>query len=101
MAAGNIVVHHVRSFFMSTMTDLNDLLLEQLKDLYNAEGQLTKALPKMAKAATNPELKQAFETHLAETRGHVSRLEQVFEALGEKAKGKTCHAMKGLIEEGA
>jgi ferritin-like metal-binding protein YciE len=84
---------------MVALNDLNDLLVDQLKDLYNAEGQLTKALPKMAKAATNPELKQAFEKHLAETEEHVSRLEQVFEAIGEKAKGKTCAAMKGLIEE--
>jgi len=85
---------------MVALNDLNDLLIDQLKDLYNAEGQLTKALPKMAKAATNPELKKAFETHLAETQEHVSRLEQVFETLGERAKGKTCAAMKGLIEEG-
>jgi ferritin-like metal-binding protein YciE len=84
---------------MVALNDLNDLLVDQLKDLYNAEGQLTKALPKMAKKATNPELKQAFEKHLLETQEHVNRLEQVFEALGEKAKGKTCHAMKGLIEE--
>jgi len=86
---------------MVALNDLNDLLIEQLRDLYNAEGQLTKALPKMVKAATNKELKQAFEKHLAQTQEHVSRLEQVFEELGEKAKGKTCHAMKGLIEEGA
>lgn len=84
---------------MVALNDLNDLLVDQLKDLYNAEGQLTKALPKMAKKATNPELKKAFETHLAETQQQISRLEQVFEALGEKPKGKTCHAMKGLIEE--
>jgi len=83
------------------MNDLQDLLVDQLKDLYNAEGQLTKALPKMAKAASLPELKQAFEKHLAQTEEHVARLERVFESLGEKAKGKTCHAMKGLIEEGS
>lgn len=85
---------------MVAMNDLQDLLVEQLQDLYNAEGQLVKALPKMAKTATNPQLKQAFEAHLEETQGHVSRLEKVFESLGEKAKGKTCHAMKGLVEEG-
>ena len=85
---------------MAELTTLDDLLLEQLKDLYNAEKQLTKALPKMAKAASNAELKKAFQTHLAQTEGHVERLEQVFESLGEKAKGKLCHAMKGLIEEG-
>jgi len=82
------------------MNDLQDLLVEQLQDLYNAEGQLVKALPKMVKSASHPELKQAFETHLHETQGHVSRLEKVFELLGEKPKGKTCHAMKGLVEEG-
>ena len=76
-----------------------DLLLEQLKDIYNAEAQLTKALPKMAKKASSPELKQAFEKHLRETEGHIERLDQVFESLGEKAKGKTCAAMKGLVEE--
>jgi ferritin-like metal-binding protein YciE len=86
---------------MVALNDLNDLLLEQLKDLYNAEGQLTKALPKMAKAAKDPQLKQAFEKHLAQTQEHVARLERVFESLGERAKGKTCHAMKGLIEEGS
>jgi ferritin-like metal-binding protein YciE len=85
---------------MVAMNNLQDLLIEQLQDLYNAEGQLVKALPKMAKAATNPDLKQAFQKHLAQTEEHVSRLERVFEALGEKAKGKTCHGMKGLIEEG-
>ena len=82
------------------MESLQDLLLEQLKDLYNAEGQLVKALPKMAKAATHPKLKQAFTSHLEETKGHVERLKKVFDALGETAKGKTCKAMKGLIEEG-
>ena len=86
---------------MVALNDLNDLLIDQLRDLYNAESQLTKALPKMAKAATNPELRTAFETHLKQTEEHVSRLEQVFESLGEKAKGKTCYAMKGLVEEGS
>src|SRR5205814_7512672 len=80
---------------------LQKLYINELRDLYNAESQLTKALPKMAKAASSPQLKQAFEKHLDQTQEHVSRLEQVFEALGERAKGKTCHAMKGLIEEGS
>jgi ferritin-like metal-binding protein YciE len=79
---------------------LQELLVEEVKDLYNAEGQLVKALPKMAKAASSPDLRRAFETHLRETENHVQRLERVFEALGEKAKGKKCHAMEGLIEEG-
>ncbi len=82
------------------LESLRDLLVEQLQDLYDAEHRITKALPKMAKAATSPELKAAFEKHLAETEGQVTRLEQVFEWLGEKAKKKTCQAIKGLIEEG-
>jgi ferritin-like metal-binding protein YciE len=80
---------------------LKDLYVEELRDLYNAENQLIKALPKMAKGASSDELKEAFEKHLEQTKGHVQRLEQVFEELGEKTKGKTCQAMKGLIEEGS
>src|SRR5258707_404868 len=83
------------------LESLRDLLVEQLQDLYDAEHRMTKALPKMAKAATSPALKTAFEKHLRETEGQVTRLEQVFENLGEKAKKKTCKAMQGLIEEGA
>ena len=80
---------------------LQKLYTDELRDLYNAENQLVKALPKMAKAASSEDLKDAFEKHLEQTKGHVKRLEQVFEALGEKPKGKTCRAMKGLIEEGS
>ena len=80
---------------------LKTLYSNELRDLYNAENQLVKALPKMAKAASSEDLKDAFEKHLEQTKGHVKRLEQVFEALGEKPKGKTCRAMKGLIEEGS
>lgn len=76
------------------------LFIEELKDIYNAENQLTKALPKMAKAAVNERLKDGFTRHLEETKGHVERLEQAFKLLGEPVKGKTCKAMKGLIEEG-
>jgi len=83
------------------MESLQDLFVDQLKDIYNAENQLVKALPKMAKSATSPELKTAFENHLEETRGHVERLEEIFEKLGEKPGGKTCKAMKGLVEEGS
>jgi ferritin-like metal-binding protein YciE len=79
---------------------LEELLIEEIKDLYDAEKQLTKALPKMAKAATNEDLKAGFTEHLEQTKGHVSRLEAVFEALGQKPKSKPCAAMKGLIEEG-
>jgi len=78
---------------------LRDLFLEEVRDIYNAEGQLIKALPKMAKAASNSELRQGFEHHLEQTRAQYERLERVFEALGEKVRGKTCVAMEGLIAE--
>jgi ferritin-like metal-binding protein YciE len=86
---------------MSSLHSLQDLLAEELKDLYNAETQLTKALPKMARAASNEDLKQGFLDHLDETKVHVERLAKAFKALGLPVKGKTCHAMKGLIEEGS
>jgi ferritin-like metal-binding protein YciE len=85
---------------MAKITTLEDLLVEELKDLLDAENQLTKALPKMAKAASAEELKQAFQEHLEVTKGQVERLKQVFEQLGVPAKGKKCEAMKGLITEG-
>jgi ferritin-like metal-binding protein YciE len=85
---------------MAKLNNLNDLLIDELKDLYDAEHQLTKALPKMAGAASNTQLQNAFNQHLAETEGHIRRLEQAFTALGEKASRKTCKAMKGLVEEG-
>ena len=80
--------------------NLQELFVEELKDMYDAEKQLTKALPKMAKATDNPELKAAFEEHLEITRMQVARLEEVFKSLGMAARGKTCEGMKGLIEEG-
>lgn len=79
---------------------LKDLYLDELRDIYNAENQLVKALPKMAKASTYPKLKAGFEEHLQQTQGHVQRLEQIFSSLGEDPKGKTCKGMKGLVEEG-
>ncbi len=79
---------------------LDDLFLDTLKDIYYAEKQIVKTLPKMAKAATSPELKAGFEKHLEETEGHVERLEQVFELIGKPARGKTCDAILGIIEEG-
>jgi ferritin-like metal-binding protein YciE len=82
------------------ITTLHELFLEQLRDLYSAETQLTKALPEMAGAANDLHLKQGFETHLEETKVHVQRLEQIFNALSEKPTGKTCQAMEGLIKEG-
>lgn len=83
------------------LDSLNTLLEEELKDIYSAEKQLLKALPKMAKKASTPELREAFEQHLAVTRRQVERLEDVFSELGKTAKSKTCKAMKGLIEEAA
>jgi len=80
---------------------LRDLYVNELKDLYSAETQLVKALPKMAKASSNAELRQGFEEHLRQTSEHVSRLEQIFEALGEKPTGKKCLGMEGLVKEGA
>jgi len=80
---------------------LKTLYIDELRDLYNAENQLIKALHKMAKAASSEELQEAFEKHLEQTKTHVDRLEEVFEEIGEKPKGKTCRAMKGLIEEGS
>jgi ferritin-like metal-binding protein YciE len=83
------------------LASLQDLYVEELRDLYSAENQITKALPKMAKAATAPKLKAAFEEHLEQTKGHVDRLEDIFKKLGKSPSGKTCAAMKGLIEEGS
>jgi ferritin-like metal-binding protein YciE len=80
---------------------LQDLFIEQLQDLYDAEQQLVKALPKMANAATSDDLKNAFQEHLEKTKGHVERLEQVFEQMGERAKGKKCKGMEGLVKEGS
>lgn len=78
---------------------LHEMLVDEIKDLYHAEKQLTKALPRMAKAATNDDLREAFETHLEETQEQISRLEEVFEALGEKVKAKPCPGMAGILEE--
>jgi ferritin-like metal-binding protein YciE len=82
------------------LNSLRDLLFEELRDLYSAEMQLIDALPKMAEAATSRELKSAFKHHLEETRGQISRLENIFQQMGEKSSGETCEAMKGLIREG-
>jgi ferritin-like metal-binding protein YciE len=79
---------------------LKELYIDELKDLYSAENQLVKALPKMAKAASSEELRQGFEEHLEQTRGHVQRLEEIFESLDENPKGKKCAGMEGLVKEG-
>ncbi|MFI5161509.1 MAG: ferritin-like domain-containing protein [Sphingobacteriales bacterium] len=83
-----------------TDSALNELFIDELKDIYWAEKHLTTALPKMAKAATTDELRNAIEKHLSETENHVTRLEQAFESIGEKAVAKKCEAMAGLIKEG-
>ena len=83
------------------LNTLKQLYIEELRDLHSAENQLLKALPKMAKGASSEELKLAFENHLDQTKVHVERLEEIFERLNETPKGKTCQAMKGLVEEGS
>lgn len=82
------------------MSDLQELFLDELADMYNAEKQITKALPKMVKSAESAQLRTAFQNHLKETEEHVSRLEEVFDLFGQRAKSKTCDAMKGIISEG-
>lgn len=86
---------------MAKLTTLHDALIDEIRDLYSAEQQLVKAIPKLAKAAHSSTLRQALETHLSETELHVQRLEQVFHMLDEKPKAKTCEGMEGIIEEGA
>jgi ferritin-like metal-binding protein YciE len=83
------------------VASIQDLFLDELKDLYSAEKQITKALPKLVKAASTEELSAAFASHLQETKGHVERLEEIFQKLGKKGVGKTCEGMKGVLEEGA
>jgi len=80
---------------------LRELYIDELKDLHNAENQLVKALPKMAKAASSEELRQGFEEHLEQTKEHVQRLEEIFKALDESPKGKKCVGMEGLVKEGS
>ncbi len=86
---------------MADITNLREAFLDEIRDVYHAEKQLLKALPKLANAATDGELRNALETHLAETENQVSRLEQVFELVGEKPETKTCAGMAGIIEEGS
>lgn len=85
---------------MAKLKSLDDLLVHELQDIFDAEKQITRALPKMIKAASHPELQAAFEEHLEQTEGQIDRLEQVFKLLGLPAKGKKCEGMAGLIEEG-
>jgi ferritin-like metal-binding protein YciE len=85
---------------MADTGTLHDAFIDELRDTYDAERQLTKALPKLARAASSPELREAFETHLEETQAQIERLERVFESLEEKARGKHCDGIAGIIEEG-
>jgi ferritin-like metal-binding protein YciE len=82
------------------MESLKDLMIDELKDLYSAENQILKALPKMIKKATSPDLKRGFEKHLKETEGHVERLDKIFQELEESPRGKKCKGMEGIIEDG-
>lgn len=84
-----------------SISTIDQLLLNELKDLYSAEKQIIKSLPKMAKASTSPDLRAAFEDHLKETLGQIKRLDRIFEILSKSPKGKVCHGMKGVLEEGA
>jgi ferritin-like metal-binding protein YciE len=84
-----------------SVESLQELFLDELKDLYSAEKQITRALPKMVKAATSPKLKDAFQSHLDETHGQIERLETIFDMLKKKGTGKTCEGMKGVLSEGA
>ena len=85
---------------MADAKTLDDLFLDTLKDIYFAEKQIVKALPKMAKAAQSPQLRAGFEKHLEETEGQIDRLEQIFEIIGAPARGKTCEAIMGILDEG-
>jgi ferritin-like metal-binding protein YciE len=91
---------NIKETIMPKLKSLDDLLVHELQDIYNAEAQILKALPKMIKAASHPELQSAFEEHLEQTEGQVERLDQVFKLLGVPAKGKKCEGMAGLLEEG-
>jgi len=87
------------ALFAPTFNNLNELFINELRDLYSAESQLIQALPKMAEAASDPGLKSAFESHLRETEEQARRLEDIFSGLGEKPAGETCKAMEGLVKE--
>src|SRR5690348_10461003 len=99
MSLARPALHPSKRGVTMEMESLQELYVSELKDLYSAEKQLVKALPRMVKNATNPELKRAFSDHLDETEGHVDRLEKIFQMLGEKAGGKKCKGMEGLIDE--
>lgn len=89
------------AMFNYQFNNLNDLFVQQLKDLYDAEQQITKALPQMAEAATSPQLKSAFQEHLRQTQGHIERLERVFRGINCQPEAETCPAIRGMIKEGS
>jgi ferritin-like metal-binding protein YciE len=99
-AAGRVLHYTRETIHMATTKSLNDLLLNFMQDIYYAERQILKALPKLAKAAQNEQLKEAFLHHREETQGQVERLQKAFDMLGKRARGQTCEAINGLIEEG-
>jgi ferritin-like metal-binding protein YciE len=99
--ASNRIEPWVQRRALMANQELKELYIDELKDLFNAENQLVRALPKLAKAATSEELRAGFEEHLEQTRGHVERLETIFESLDENPKGKKCKGMEGLVEEGS
>jgi ferritin-like metal-binding protein YciE len=86
---------------LMSVNTIDELLLDELKDLYSAEKQITKALPKLARAAVSQDLRSAFEGHLEETEGQIERLDRIFEILGKSPRGKKCHGMEGVLEEGS
>jgi ferritin-like metal-binding protein YciE len=100
MAPSNFLRATVETMNMAETGTLHDAFIDELRDTYDAERQLLKALPKLAKASTSPDLRAAFEAHLEETRGQVERLEEVFAGLDEKVRGKHCDGIAGIIEEG-
>src|SRR4051794_24411845 len=100
MVTYGCVVNANEELFAMEMQTLRDLYVDVLKDTYDAESQITEALPKMAEAASSSDLKKAFQMHLQQTEQHVKRLEQVFRGLGMEASGKKCKGMEGLIKEG-
>src|SRR4029453_11090134 len=99
--SATLLQNAARKLARTTSKKKGNMKLDTLKQIYTTEEQSIKGVPKMAKGASSPELKDAFQKHLEQTKGHVERLEQLFDQLDESPKGKTCHGMKGLIEEGS
>src|SRR5688572_22093354 len=95
------IIRRSRRRLMASIDSMNALLVDELRDIYDAEKRLTKAIPKLAKKASNDDLRSALEEHLQETEGQIARLEEAFEHLGERAKGKPCAGMRGILEEGS